>query len=477
MTQQEIFAGENRDQAGAAHATTKAAKPLLYGPPVGLAIALAFALLVAGQILMFLYYYGDSLADTRLPYAEDFANTTRLDFRQYGGRWRVNDEKLVQFDTQDTDLLAVLPNLELPADEPYAFGTRIQVLAGPKGGGLVFNMQDPESRAMSHMVRFGSGDGGDYLVWGYFDESLNYVAQGSVPPPEFADVVDLAVQVGPETYNVLVNGQPMAQDVPLEYAGGHLALTTWFSSIAFDNVAVNNGMTLPAAPAAQAPAQDAAAPEVAAQDAPAEAPPAAEAPVEAPASADAAPAAPPAGDDGFIDSQPLNSYFTAVLADPAEVGGWRVLDGDWQVQDGALVQLMAEGFDHTIIHPGRFGNYRLRVELQHREGVGGGVVFNVQDGTRNKSGHMIRFMEPGVLAWGYFDPEGNFQGQGGAEVPAAGTDPHVLEVTVDDGTYAVALDGATLAQGIPLMVADGAVGMTASQSAVAFNSFVVEPPQ
>ena len=36
----------HRDQAGAAHATTKAAKPLLYGPPVGLAIALAFALLV-----------------------------------------------------------------------------------------------------------------------------------------------------------------------------------------------------------------------------------------------------------------------------------------------------------------------------------------------------------------------------------------------------------------------------------------------
>ena len=158
MTQQDIFAGENRDQAGAAHDKTQAVKPLLYGPAVGLAIALAFALLVTGQILMFLYYYGDSLADTRLPYVENFSADTRLDYRQYGGQWRVEDEKLVQFDTQDTDLLAVLPNLEIPAGEPYAFKTKIQVLTGPIGGGIVFNMQDPESRAMSQMVRFGTGD-------------------------------------------------------------------------------------------------------------------------------------------------------------------------------------------------------------------------------------------------------------------------------------------------------------------------------
>ena len=430
------------------------AKPSLHGPVVGLAIALAFALLVTGQILLFLHFYGDTLAPTRLPYAEDFSHATRLDYRQFGGRWAVNDAKLVQFDTQDTDLLAVLPNLAISAGDPYTFSTKIQVLAGPKGGGLVFNMQDSTSREESHMVRFGTGDSGDYLVWGYFDETAMYVAQGTAVPPAFTDVVDLAVAVGPESYAVLVNGAPVAEDVPLQYTGGHLALTTWFSSIAFDDVAVSKDGWSPAAVTAPVAVQ----------------PPADAVTETAPVTNEQ-----PTGEDNFLDSRPVDSYFTAAFGDPAAADGWRSVDGEWQFQDGALVQMTPDGYDRTIVHAGRFTDYTLRVQLAHREGAGGGVLFNVTDVTRNKSGHLVRYMEPGVVAWGYFDEQRDFQGQGGAEVDAAGSAPHTLAVTVTGATYAVALDGTTLATDIPLVQRGGAVGLTASTSVVAFTEMTVEP--
>ncbi|MEZ4729872.1 MAG: hypothetical protein R3E79_22300 [Caldilineaceae bacterium] len=206
-------------------------------PFLGKALALALVALIITNGLLFLFYYGDTFTPLALPYQENFENLTRLDYRQFGGQWRLRDNTLVQTDPKDTDLLAVIP-LALPSEQHYQFGVHMNILQGPKGGGLMFNLQHPDSRRQSHLVRFGNGDGKDYLVFGYFDENLQFIAQGSLPPPDITGGVELAVRVHDQTYDVLVNGHPQQLEIPLQYQGGHVALTTWFSSVAFDDLSV-----------------------------------------------------------------------------------------------------------------------------------------------------------------------------------------------------------------------------------------------
>lgn len=204
---------------------------------LGKALALVFVVLVIANGLLFIFYYGDTFTPLALPYRETFENRWRLDYRQFGGQWHLRDNALVQSDTQDTDLLAVIP-LTIPPEQHYRFGTQLKILQGPNGGGLMFNLQHPNSRQQSHLVRFGNADGKDYLVFGYFDENLQFVAQGSLLPPDLTQGVELAVLVHDQSYDVLVNGQPQQLEIPLQYKGGNLALTTWFSSVTFDDVYV-----------------------------------------------------------------------------------------------------------------------------------------------------------------------------------------------------------------------------------------------
>ncbi len=204
---------------------------------IGLSMLLALVLLIGANAWMFLAYYQETLTPLTLPYAENFVTTQRLDYRQFGGDWQLQDKRLVQHVRHDTDLMAVIP-LILTPDQTYQFGVHIQILQGPNGGGLLFNLQHKDSRQQSHIVRFGSDNGRDYLVFGYFDDNLQFVAQGSIVPPALTDGVELAVQVHEQTYDVLVNGQPQQQQIPLHYIGGRLALTTWFSSVAFDDIYV-----------------------------------------------------------------------------------------------------------------------------------------------------------------------------------------------------------------------------------------------
>ena len=115
----------------------------------------------------------------------------------------------------------------------HDFSTNLQILEGPKGGGLVFNSQSTDSVRESHIVRFGSNDGNDYLIYGYFDENRSFNPQGSAQPPAFSEAAKLGVSVTGSTYDILVNDEVIARDIPLVYLGGRVGLTTWNSSVGF----------------------------------------------------------------------------------------------------------------------------------------------------------------------------------------------------------------------------------------------------
>jgi len=427
---------------------------------IGKSVAVAVTVWVGLNLLLFTILYGDTFTPLSLPYREDFEQLTRLDYRQFGGTWRARDSRLVQSDAQGSDLLAVLP-LSLPQSQPYQFGAHIEILSGPNGAGLMFNLQHADNRQQSHLVRFGTNEGRNYLVFGYFDEELKFIEQGAVAPLDIAQRIDLAVLVHKKSYDVLVNGQPVQRDIPLQYNGGKVALTTWFSTIAFDDVYITPVVLQPEP--AIAPIIDTSPALI---------------PANAPATivGDATPTR--ASDPTNLSSgsaltksalAPSNAYFFEDFSSDANLAQWNAVIGEWRFEPGVLVQQQPQGYDYSTIYTGSFAQFTLRVRFSHRQGIGGGLLFNMPDATSEKRGHMVRYFEDNVLAWGYFNAEGVFSGQGNIRVDPPGIQAHTLQISADGAVYSITLDEQLVAENIPLINKQGHIGLTASQSVVAFE--------
>ncbi|MBK9751327.1 MAG: hypothetical protein IPO91_31790 [Chloroflexi bacterium] len=382
-----------------------------------------------------------------LPYAEAFA--APVTFRNFSGDWAQRDEALIQMSPSGYDLGTYIP-IRIPADQPYQFAADLRYLGGNMGGGLLFNAQQDISRQATHMFRFNVGDDGNlYIVYGYFADDSNFVGQGSVLTNLLRNDPDwhrLGVNVGAETYQVTLDGAPVAGDIPLVYKGGGLGMITSTSQVGFDNLAADVWAP-PDAPVAQL--DPTAAPELAAPEATAQ--------------------SLTAGDVIFADD----------FDNPAGTGSiWTPVAGTWGYQDGAYVQTQPEGFDLFASNDQVFSAFTFDATFRHLQGKGGGVMFNLTNPGSKNGAHLVRYVDNNeFLMWGYFDETGAFVGQGSVSVPDPGTDAHTLSVSSDGTTYAVRLDGAELAAGVPLFARQGAVGLAAAQSVVAFDRVEVRALQ
>lgn len=197
------------------------------------------------------------------------------------------------------------------------------------------------------------------------------------------------------------------------------------------------------------------------------------APAEAPvAEAPVAEAPPPPADALWPSGGEM--IFRADWGQGIGASGWRVLSGDWAAEGGSVAQRNPAGHDYTITHSGPFTSYLLQVTLTHRQGSGGGVLFHMPGPDRQDGAHLVRYDDVGkALFWGYFDAEGGFVGQGYANGPAPGTAPHRLEILSGAESYAIRLDGATVAADVPLFSKSGGIGLTTSQSVVAFSDLTL----
>lgn len=407
--------------------------------------------------------YGDTLTPLPLPYWETFDHQSRLDYRRVAGHWQIQEKRLVQSDTGLADLFAVAP-LTLPTNGAYQFGTHIQVLEGPNGAGLLFNMQHTNTVQESQLVRFGVSEGREYLVFGYFDPSGQFIEQGTLTPPDLSQGVELAVIVDSSHYTILINQHPQQSNIPLHYTGGKVALTTWFSSVAFDNVFLTIPEPLSVATIGAAASAD----QISTNTLPATAQSITQT-------------------EGTLTGTVLTAttsravaattgtlLFTQTFGAETDSTQWLALSGDWRFTANALVQQQADGYDYSIRYAGVFSRFSLRTRFRHQQGdAGGGLLFNLPDAANKNGGHMVRYYEGRSLVWGYFDAQGNFVGQGDEAITPPGDQPHTLRIVAAGALYSIWLDEVVIAENVPLVSTSGHIGLTASQSVVAFESIDV----
>lgn len=401
----------------------------------GLPLLLAAAVLVLLNLGLYFRLSAMPTIASRfeLPYSEDFATITQMPYEEFGGDWEIRDGMLVQLSTSGYDLTSYIP-IGIPADAPYAFAATLRYLDGTMGGGLLFNTQQTTSRQQSHMVRFNVDSGQLWLIYGYFGDDSDFIGQGSVlleAPPQNANPYRLWVQVNDNTYALYLDDTLLVDDVPLMYSGGAVGFISATSQVAFDDVRIDTRLA---------------------------------------ADESSQPAVPP-------PAEAVDAIFADTFDGNGSASQWRSLSGEWRFADGVLVQQQTDGFDLSTVYQQPV-NYplTLRATFTHREGAGGGVLFNLPQPDSKNGGHMVRYVEDGgIIAWGYFDEDGAFNGQGSSQVSQPGDSPHVLTIRITETAYSVTLDGVELVTDVPINSAASPayIGLTASQSMVAFDEVMV----
>ncbi|MEZ4667031.1 MAG: hypothetical protein R3E39_03775 [Anaerolineae bacterium] len=234
----------------------------------------------------------------------------------------------------------------------------------------------------------------------------------------------------------------MASEVPLVYHGGAVGFISATSQVAFDDVRVGAETVAnpnnPKQPAEQ---------------------------VQQPLS---------------IDTE-TNNLFADISNGNSSASLWQAISGEWRFEQGAYTQTQLDGFDLSMIYQHAFNSpFTMLTTFQLKEGSGGGgLLFNLPAANTKNGGYMVRYFENGsVLAWGYFDENGAFFGQGSVSVTPAEKDVHTLGVHVSDQSYSIELDGTEMAGNVPLRATTvtGYLGLTASQSVVTFNDVSVSAP-
>jgi hypothetical protein len=166
---------------------------------------------------------------------------------------------------------------------------------------------------------------------------------------------------------------------------------------------------------------------------------------------------------------------------PPSEANWRVLAGDWTLEDAAFVQRDRSGYDRALEHRDSFvPPYKIRTRFRHLSGSGAGVLFGLPDAELGLNAgrgdtQMVRYADDGrSLLWGFFDARGAFIGQGYAPTSAPSNVWHELEVQVEKDSYSVALDGQALQSGIRVKRAVGRIALQTSLSSAAFDLLEVQ---
>ncbi|MEM9777887.1 MAG: hypothetical protein AAF902_25140, partial [Chloroflexota bacterium] len=150
----------------------------------------------------------------------------------FRGEWSIEEGALLQRDQNGFDF-GIGFNEEYT---DYVLRTRFTHIEG-KGGGVLFAMDRPDSRNLSHVVRYDSDQSA--ILFGYFDENGQFNAQGGEAVPEpFNTQHQFDVVKYSETYDVYVDGLKVVGDVPLFNNGPFIGLTNSTSVVQFDSVEV-----------------------------------------------------------------------------------------------------------------------------------------------------------------------------------------------------------------------------------------------
>jgi hypothetical protein len=419
-------------------------------------------------------------------YASDFSEGMASGWVPFSGDWRVEEGRLTQFDASGFDFGI---GYEGQTFQSYSVQTAFNHLSGT-GGGLLFNMASPSQLKDAHVVRY--SDRSDSVVYGYFDENGVYNTQGysSVSAPA-ADEHTFKVVSGESSYDLYVDNQLIASAIPLVRNNGYIGLLTAKSTAAYSLIDVTASLSDPNANNSEAAV-------VLAEPAVATAEPVAAAaePVAATAKPAAVAAEPTAVTTNISESSPNSAPGVAVVSgqtrsvetaaettaettasdsELSAVGldGWVTISGQWgSSEEGNIIQAEKDGFDlATGFASETFSAVDLEVTIEHLDGVGAGLLFNMPAADALQGAHMVRYADwTDAIVWGYFDELGQFNGQGYAKIEPPAASAHRLRVVSGEGSYAVYLDGEQLAVDLPLFSESGHIGLITSKAEASFGS-------
>jgi hypothetical protein len=382
------------------------------------------------------------------------------------GAWQIASKQMVQSDPSVADAAI---GYEAGTFENYTIQTTFNHLTG-QGAGLLFNMPSPYQINGAQVVRY--SDETDSIIWGYFDKQGAFNRQGFVNiSPAAKDAHMLQIFSGDNSYDVFLDTEMLARDIPLQSIQGSIGLTTSRSSAAFSTVevfplfgstAVVNETLVP--PGTHAPGPKAV---------PAVTQPALIDPI-----ATQVFSTPVAVDSKNVTSGGLAPYH-GVFDGAISASGWKILKGDWAFANGNFIQSKVDGFDFSAVYTkSAFQNFSIQVGLTHNQGSGAGLLFNMPYIDRLTGASMVRYSDnrDNAVIWGYFDENGVYQAQGYADVPHAGTDRHTIRVVSGKLSYSIYVDERLIIQSVPYVSGQsfGYIGLLASRTVVVYDEVSVD---
>jgi hypothetical protein len=348
----------------------------------------------------------------------DETGTVKSAWLPMSGIWQAHDGIYTQSDNSGYDYMSML---DLAPQMHYRLEAKVRLGEGDMGGGFVYNAPSQTTRAGAQNIDFDNKGG--FLRWGRYDDQGAYTYEGGVkidPPINDGQWHDLQLVTHAGTSVVSLDGHEYGP-IANSSTSGYLGLLTSKTKVDFDSVNVTilpeNGGTVPKAPT------------------------------------------------------PTQSDFTDDFAD-GDAKGWQVLNGTWQVIEGAYQQTNPTGSDLGSISPFQSDSFSTTVRLKRLDGdMGGGLYFNMAQRDNKSRSQMVSYTQAGkALQWGHFDEGGNFVFEGSAPTPDGGDGEwHTLAVQLKGGKATFTLDSKVVASDVTLAYDSGYVGLLASNSKVAFD--------
>lgn len=385
------------------------------------------------------------------------------------GTWQIASQQMVQSDSLIVDAAI---GYEASTFENYTLRATFNHLEG-HGAGVLFNMPSPYSINGAQLARY--SDETDAIIWGYYDSKGVFNRQGflDVPHPE-KETRTIQIFSGATSYDIFLDDDLIARNVPLASIQGSVGLVTTRSSAAFSFVEVFplfGSSSEPVAAVTEAPSTPeptaTALPELTPNTAPTDVP--TQEPTRA---AVATPVNVQAVGGG---ASPYAGVFEGKLSD----AGWKIINGDWRFSNGNFEQVKVDGFDFaTVYTKNAFQKFSIQTGFSHIEGSGAGILFNMPTVDRLAGASMVRYSDKrdNAIIWGYFDEIGVYKNQGYADVPSAGGDRHTLRVVGGERSYSIYLDDRLIIQAVPYAsgYASGYFGLVTSRAHVVYDEVAVD---
>jgi hypothetical protein len=427
-----------------------------------------------------------------LVYSSDFdQNPGGAGWVPFSGEWKISDNQMVQTDpiVQNAGI-----GYETSTFQNFTLRATFSHLSR-QGAGVLFNMPSPYQVNGAQIVRY--SDETDSFIWGYFDDNAAFNRQGFVNvAPAGADQHIVQVFAGEQSYDIFLDDQLLARDIPLKSKHGSIGLVTSACSAAYTQIEVfplfgisgDTSRQLTPLSQSSTPASTSLPtkftpttkvtqenPTQPTNKTPSKLTPTVKVQLTPVPTGKFSLTAVPTGKVNPGSVVPYHGTFTGKLADQ----NWVALNGNWLFQNSAFIQQRTDGYDFSAVYTkNTYSIFSYQVGFTHLQGVGAGILFNMAYIDKLTGASMVRYSDrrDNALIWGYYDDNGVYKNQGYADVNPAGSDRHILRVDSGATAYSIYLDDRLIVQNVPFGSGQnsGYIGLLTSVASASYDEVTVD---